>query len=229
MVKKNFPSVVLIENKINKGFSGGNNDGLKIAKGEYIMLLNSDTIVLDHAIEKLIKYLDDNKEVIMIGPKLLNKDGTFQKACRRNLPKISNAFLYMLSINKSKYKIETDENISGYTEAISGASMMFRKEIYHKIGGLDERYFMYAEDLDYCKQIFDLGWKTYYLSDAHIIHLGGESSKHKSSKSLYYFYNTMWQYYKKYFYNTNNFIINLLVYIGIKILFIFKVFKNFFI
>jgi GT2 family glycosyltransferase len=225
MIKKDFPSILLIENKINKGFAGGNNDGLKITKGDYLMLLNSDTIVQENAIEKMVKFLDENNEVVMLGPKLLNKYGNFQESCRRNLPDIKNSFLYIFSINKNKYKTHKDENVSGYTEAISGAVMMFRRSVYEKIGGLDERYFMYAEDLDYCKQVFNLGWKTYYLSEAKIIHLGGESSKQKSSKNLFYFYKTMWQYYKKHFYKKNNFITNLIVYLVIKLLFIYKRFS----
>ena len=229
MIKKEFPTVILIENKINEGFAKGNNIGLKIAQGEYLILLNSDTIVLDHAIEKLVKFLDEKSEVMLIGPKLLNKDGSFQTACRRNLPNIKNSFLYLFSIKNliksdKNYKSNNNENISGYCEAISGAAMMFRREVYEKIEGLDEQFFMYAEDLDYCKQVFDQGWKTYYLSDAHITHLGGESSKQRSSKSLYFFYKTMWQYYRKHLYKNNSLFTNCLVYLGIKILFVYKFF-----
>jgi len=231
MIKKEFPNVILIENKINEGFAKGNNRGLKIAKGEYLMLLNSDTIILNHAIEKLVKFLDENQEVFLIGPKLLNKDGSFQVACRRNLPDIKNSFLYLFSVKKlvksdKNYKSNKDENVSNYCEAISGAAMMFRSEVYKKIGGLDEQFFMYAEDLDYCKCVFDQSWKTYYLSEAHITHLGGESTKRRSLKSLYYFYKTMWQYYKKHLYKNSSLFVNRLVFLGIIILFLYKSLKK---
>ena len=229
MIKREFPFVILIESPVNKGFANGNNKGLKKAKGGYLMLLNSDTIIIDHAIEKLINFLEINKEIMMIGPKLLNKDGSFQKSCRRNLPNIKNSFLYFLKIkNKSKksYEINTSPNIASYCEAISGAAILMRREVYDKIGGLDEQFFMYGEDLDYCKRIFDQGWKIYYLSDAHITHLGGESSKQKNLRSLRSFYKAIWQYYKKYFYNKKNIFVNITVYLGIKILFIIGLFKK---
>lgn len=229
MIKKDFPSVVLIENKVNKGFAGGNNAALKIARGEYLMLLNSDTIVLNQALEKLVKFLDENKDVMMIGPKLVGKGGEFQEVCRKNLPNIKNSFLYLFGIKNKRensYRTKTNPDESGYWESISGATMMIRREVYEKIGGLDERYFMYAEDIDYCKRVFDMGWKTYYLSSASIVHLGGESSKQRSTKSLYYFYKTMWQYYKKHLYKENNIIINYIVFLGIYTLFVYKIVRK---
>ena len=102
--------------------------------------------------------------------------------------------------------------------------MLFRHSVYKKIGGLDERFFMYAEDLDYCKRIADLGWKIYYLSTAEIIHLGGQSSRQRVLKSKSAFYQSTWQYYQKHFYHQNSFLTNLFVLFGIKILFL----KSFF-
>lgn len=217
MIRKEFPSVVLIESKTNKGFAWGNNVGLLAAKGEYIILLNSDTIVLEHAIEKLVQFLDEHPDVMMIGPKLLNKDGSFQAACRRNLPNPKNAFLHLFGGGKGGYKRNDDPDVSGPTEAISGAAMMIRREVYEKLGGLDEQFFMYAEDLDYCKRVADQGWKTYYLADAHITHLGGESTKQRKSKSINDFYETMWLYYRKHFQSQNFFFFNWLVYVGIHV------------
>lgn len=229
MIKKDFPSVVLIENNDNKGFAGANNDALKIARGEYLMLLNSDTIVLDQALEKMVKFLDENKDVMMTGPKLVGKKGEFQEVCRKNIPNIKNSFLYLFGIkdkSEGSYRNKTNPEESGYWDSISGAAMMMRREVYEKIGGLDERYFMYAEDIDYCKQVFDMGWKTYYLSSANIVHLGGESSKQRSTKSLYYFYKTMWQYYKKHLFKENNIIVNYIVFLGIYTLFIYKIVRK---
>lgn len=226
MIKRDFPRVVLVENKDNLGFAKGNNQGMAIAKGEYTMLLNSDTIVLDGAINKLAGYLNDHPEVMMVGPRLLNKDGTFQHACRRVLPDPVNSFFYLFGLNKifkrskiaSEYKqLAADPEISGPAQALSGAAMMFRRTVYEKIGGLDERFFMYGEDLDFCKRVYDNGWITMYLADAKITHLGGVSSGKRRTKSLINFYDAMWLYYKKHFGKKNNFLINTVIWLGIKL------------
>ncbi|MCX6752831.1 MAG: glycosyltransferase family 2 protein [Candidatus Nomurabacteria bacterium] len=222
MIKTLFPSIKIIENQDNFGFGFANNQGLKIATRECILFLNSDTIILENAIEKLVRFLDENKDIAMVGPKILNKDRTFQSASKRNLPTIKNSFQYLfLNKKENNYKLENEGNISEITEAISGACMLVRHSIYKKIGGFDEQFFMYAEDLDYCKRILDNGFKIYYLSTAEIIHLGGESTK-KNTESLKYFYKTMWLYYKKYFYNNRNLFVNFSIYIGIKILYFYK-------
>lgn len=209
------PGVIVIANKKNRGFAGGNNDGLAKAAGEYLMLLNPDTIVHDRAIEKLVQYLDAHDDVMMVGPKLLNRDGSFQAACRRNLPNPKNAFLHLFGLGKGEYKRTDDPDVSGPTEAISGAAMMVRRSVYETLGGLDEQFFMYAEDLDYCKRVADKGWQTYYLADARITHLGGESTKQRKTKSIKDFYGTMWLYYRKHFQTKNFFLLNWIVYIGI--------------
>lgn len=217
MVRSEFPDVILVENKTNLGFSGGNNEGLLKAHGEYLMLLNPDTIVHDRAIEKLVRFMDEHSDVMMIGPKLLNRDGSFQAACRRNLPNPKSAFLHLFGMGSGEYKRTDDPDVSGLTEAISGAAMLFRREVYEAIGGLDDRFVFYAEDLDYCKRVADKGWKTWYLADAHITHLGGESSKQRKVWAIVNFHGTMWLYYKKHFASQNLFLFNWLVYVGIQL------------
>lgn len=225
MVKEVFPDVLLIQNKENLGFSKANNQGLKKAKGDYLMLLNSDVIVLDQAINKLVDYLDKHPDICMVGPKLLNKDMTFQHACRRGLPDPLNSLFYLTGLHKifknaktdSYKKFNMNENESGQTEALSGAAMMFKRKVYEKIGGLDEDFFMYGEDLDFCKRVLDIGWRTFYVSDAEIIHLYGSSSAKRKMKSLINFYNAMWIYYKKHFYSKNNIVFNIVIWTGIKI------------
>src|SRR3989344_1990823 len=224
MIKKEFPRVILIANKDNLGFGKANNQALKIAQGEYLMFLNTDVVVLDGALNKLVKYLDEHADAMMAGPRLLNKDLTFQHACRRNLPNPVNSFFQLsglakiLKHNKSVngYKqYAADPDITGPTQALSGAAMMFRRQVYDTIGGFDERFFMYGEDLDFCKRVLDKGWKTVYVSDARIIHFGGQSSGKRRTKSLVNFYEAMWLYYKKHF--KYNFLVNLSVWLGIKL------------
>ncbi|TSC85009.1 MAG: glycosyltransferase [Parcubacteria group bacterium Gr01-1014_13] len=223
MIKKEFPQVVLIVNPDNRGFGKANNQGLKIAQGDYLMFLNTDVVVLDSALNKLVNYLDQHADVMLVGPRLLNKDMTFQHACRRMLPNPLNSLFHLFGLTKifknnklvNQYKqYAIDPEITGSTQALSGAAMMFRRQVYAEIGGFDERFFMYGEDLDFCKRVLDKGWKIVYVSDAKIIHFGGQSSGKRRVKSLVNFYEAMWLYYKKHF--KYNFLIDLIVWLGIK-------------
>ncbi len=235
MIKREFPQVVLIENTENVGFGKANNQGMKKAKGEFILLLNSDTIVLDHAIEKLVAYLDTHPDVMMVGPKLLNGDGTFQHACRRNLPNPKNAFFHLFGFVKmfkqskhvTSYKRFSDNpDITEPVEAISGAAMMFRKEVFETIGGFDEKFFFYGEDLDLCKRIHNKNWKIMYVHNAKIIHFGGSSSNKRKQSALMNFYDSMWIYYKKHF--KYNFLFDFIIFVGIKIKMCIALGVNFF-
>lgn len=226
MIKRDFPQVKLIENTNNDGFAKGNNLGLTIAQGEYLMLLNTDTIVHDKAITKLVSYLDTHTDTMMVGPRLLNGDGTFQHACRRNLPDIWNSFFHLFGFTKlfknnaaiNNYKkYNQDPNTTEPVTALSGAAMLFRRKVYEHTGGLDERFFMYGEDLDFCKQVFDEGWITMYVADAKITHFGGGSSAKRRTKSLVNFYEAMWLYYDKHFRAQYFFIFNWVVWLGIKV------------
>ena len=221
MIEKKFPHVQLIKNNDNLGVGKANNQALAMATGEYLMLLNSDVIVHNGAMQQLVKYLDTHKDVMMVGPKLLNEDGTFQHACRRSLPDPVKAFRYLFGIDRLSKKKKTykrlhdDPNVTEPVEALSGAAMMFRREVYEKIGGLDdETFFMYGEDLDFCKRVKDSGWKTVYVHSAEITHLGGQSSKKRRTASIDNFYDAMWRYYQKHFAN-NSQIVKALVRLGI--------------
>jgi GT2 family glycosyltransferase len=224
VIKKEFPQVILIENKENLGFGKANNQGMRIALGKYIMLLNSDTVVLSQAITRLTSYLDEHEDITMLGPKLLNEDRTFQYSCRRNLPNPMNSFFHLFGLAKlfPKSKMFTDYKRFAYdsnrtepVEAISGAAMFFRRGVFDTMGGFDEQFFMYGEDLDFCKRVQDKGWKTMFVHDAEIIHFGGQSSKKRRKQSLVNFYDAMWIYYKKHFYSTYPKAISMFVYLGI--------------
>lgn len=217
-LKKEYPQVRIIPNNDNLGFAKANNQALALASGDYLMFLNSDVIVLDGAIGKLVNYLDTHPDVMMVGPRLLNCDGTFQHACRRNLPNPLNSFMHLFGLGKlSAYKRMNDSpDITGETEALSGAAMMFRRRVWVDIGGLDEMFFMYGEDLDFCKRILDKGWKIVYVGEAKITHLGGSSTKKRKTKSIKNFYEAMWLYWKKHFYKKYNPVVSFFIWTGIK-------------
>ncbi len=235
MVKAEFPDVVLIVNEANLGFGKANNIGLKRATGNFLFLLNSDTITHEGAVDVLVQYLSEHAEVGMVGPKLLNSDGSFQHACRRRLPNPINSFFYLSGIGKlfpgskrlNAYKGEAESpDVSGVVEAISGAAMLFRREVYHAVGGFDERFFMYGEDLDLCKRVLDAGFPIHYVHTSVITHLGGQSSKKSRVRSIRNFYHAMWLYYDKHFAGVHSGVFRGLVWVGIWLAYFRALCKN---
>ncbi|MDP4177086.1 MAG: glycosyltransferase family 2 protein [Bacillota bacterium] len=187
MIEKQFiDKIVLIKNHENRGFAAANNQALKIAKGQFILMLNSDTIVLDNAVEKTINYLKNDTRIGLAGCKLLNADNTLQYSCY-NFNSIIRAFLFKTKfiefISKStRYKYEGlitsfDYNENIEVDYVCGAYMLFSREVYEKVGLLDENFFMYAEEADFCSRIKKNGYKVMFFSQASIIHYGGGSSK----------------------------------------------------
>lgn len=208
IIKKNFPDVKLIELSENLGFSKANNIGLKIAKGEYICLLNPDTIVEEDTFNTMIRFMESHPEAGMAGCKILNPDGTFQLACRRSFPTPWVAFTKIFGLSalfpKSKlfarYNITyLDENQTYEVDAISGSFMFLRRDVYEKVGGLDESFFMYGEDLDWCFRIKEAGFKIYYVHSTKIIHFKGESTKRSNIDEVKHFYNAMRLFVRKHF------------------------------
>lgn len=186
MVRKEFPEVELIENKENLGFAKGNNIGIKEAKGEYIMLLNSDTVVKKGAIEKLIKFLDGNVQAAGVMPLLLNENGSVQKdPIFLRFPSSLRAFFYYnpwlkkIALNLFPDLLFSLNNFRQVTEVeqLSGAAMMLRADIFNSIGGLDERYPHYFEDVDLSFRLKKLGYKLFMDPGAEIVHFGGQSTR----------------------------------------------------
>ena len=206
MIKQFFPNVILIENAKNLGFSKANNIGLNIAKGKFLLLLNPDTLVSEDTFETTISFLKHNASVGMVGCKILNPDGTLQLACRRSFPGPWNSFCKVTGLSSffpksqifARYNLTyRDENKSYEVDAISGSFMMIRRELYEKIGGLDEEFFMYGEDLDWCYRTQKSGYKVYYVHATQIIHYKGESTKRSSIDETRIFYSAMRLFVKK--------------------------------
>lgn len=168
--------IQLIRNKENVGFTKGNNQGINKAKGKYIMLLNSDTIVKPNSITKLINYLDKNLGVDCIAPRLLNMDGTFQKNCG-HFPNLSIVFIMLFKEHfGGSDRVRYAPLKSDFTDWMMGAAFIARREVFDKIGGLDESIFMYMEEVDWFYRAYKAGFKSYCLTDAEIIHVGRGSS-----------------------------------------------------
>lgn len=178
---KNNKNVMILKNSYNDGFSKGVNIGLKISKGKYKYLLNSDTIVNKNTFKKLIDYSKDHPDIGVIGTKLILPDGSTQKSCF-NFPGILYAIEEYWFGKKAKFSSFYKENTSE-VDAVVGASFLITPKAYEKVGLFDERYFMYFEDIDYCKRVSNAGLKVIYLSDLTVFHYHGLSGNKLAVKN----------------------------------------------
>ncbi len=208
MVRHRFPSVHLIASKVNLGFAKANNLGLKRARGTYLLLINPDTLVQEDTLRVMIQFFQDSPDAGLAGCKVLNPDGTFQLACRRSFPRPWVAFSKMVGLSGlfhdsrlfGRYNLtylSPDETYE--LDAVSGSFMMVRREAYEQVGGLDEDFFMYGEDLDWCYRIQQAGWKNYYVHSTQIIHYKGESTKRSNLDEIRTFYQAMHLFVQKHF------------------------------
>ena len=199
-LKRHFHDVLLIENSENLGFARANNIGMALSRGEFICLLNPDTIVQEDTFVALISFFKENHDAGMLGAKVLNPDGSLQLACRRSFPTpwvaltkiIGLARLFPRSTLFGKYNLTyLDPEQTAEVEAISGSFMLVRRSVVQQVGGFDEDFFMYGEDLDWCYRIRQAGWKIYYVPKTQIIHFKGESSKKSPFQQRRLFYEAM--------------------------------------
>lgn len=185
MVEKKYPAVLLIKNRENEGFGKANNRGIKISKGEYVMLLNSDTIIEHDSIYKMWHFLKNNQYLDIIGPKILNSGGSLQYSAGF-FPTLLNIFCWMFLIDDlplikrlfKSYHISSASFYSGYHEVdwLTGACLFVKKSILPGLFPFDEHIFMYGEEVDLCYQIKNSGGRVAYYPNAQIIHLKGRSS-----------------------------------------------------
>ena len=178
MVKKEFKEVTLVKNKENVGFAKAVNQGIKKSKGNFVLLLNSDIIVKENSLNLLFDFTKDKDDLGILGGRLLNKEGSIQGSCY-HLPT-----LWRTIINsESLLKYAPKEEIPIEVEVVIGAVFLIPREIIKKVGLLDERYFIYFEDLDYCRRIKKAGFKAFYLPKAEFIHFHGASGKNIPQKT----------------------------------------------
>jgi N-acetylglucosaminyl-diphospho-decaprenol L-rhamnosyltransferase len=184
MVRSEFPQVTLIANPENLGFPTGNNQGITAAQGRYVMLLNPDTKVLGDAFPTLVHYMDAHPDVGLVGPQLLYPDGQVQSS-RRRFPTLGTLFfestwlapLAPSSLLDRYYVLDQLDNAVLDVDWVTGAAMLARREAVQQVGGLDEGFFMYSEELDWCRRIKGAGWRVVYLPTARIVHYVGKSSE----------------------------------------------------
>lgn len=214
MVKSLFPDVILIENKENFGFSKGNNLGVAVAKGEYICILNPDTVVAEDAFEILLKFADEQSNLGIIGCRLIDGSGKYLPESKRNIPLPKVSLKKIMGNSKSYYANQIGEFEIGEIPILVGAFMLMKSDVFNMVNGFDEDYFMYGEDIDLSYRVNKLGYHNFYNGTITTIHFKGESTL-RDKNYLNHFYGAMQVFYKKHF--KRNLLINLLVWIGIKI------------
>jgi len=184
MVEEEFPQVILIRNSANRGFAPANNQGIAIAKGRYVLLLNSDTVVLDGAIEKTAAFADAHPEAAVVGCRVLNPDKSLQPTCFM-YPSVLNLFLDAMHLSKlfPRSRFFSRERMAWWkredvreVEVVTGCFMLVRREAIDRVGPMDEDYFMYGEETDWCWRFHRAGWRLMFTPSGQIIHFGGQST-----------------------------------------------------
>ena len=221
--KRVFPSIHLIENKKNLGFAKAINQGLQKASGRYILLLNPDTQVKNGAIERLVSFMETHPRVGISGPQLLNSDGSKQNSIA-NFPSLATELL-----NKSLLRWLFPKKFPGkerdYSEPIEvdsviGACMMVRRDAINQVGILDEDYFLFLEETDWCYRMKRAGWKVYHIPQAEVFHSQGKSTEAVRKRARIEFYRSRYDFFKKNWGNLQWFIllIGLMIRLGFQLL-----------
>jgi O-antigen biosynthesis protein len=224
MVKKEFPEIKWLQLKQNIGFGKACNVGAKNAEGEYLLLLNPDTIVTHTTISSAVDFMRQHPDVGLLGPKLLNPDGTLQRGCRRGFPTPAAAFYHFSGLSRlfpeskrfGHYNLTwLDPDLSCPVDAISGCFMVIPRKLFFELGGFDEEFFMYGEDLDLCWRVHEKGLLVWYHPEIRVIHLKGRSSARRVIQSRIAFYEAMIIYSRKYERLHGAFFPGWLIFIGI--------------
>jgi GT2 family glycosyltransferase len=231
MVQARFPQAHLIASPVNGGFAHGNNLALRAiladpAPPAYIMLLNNDTVVPAGALDGLVDYLESHPAVGCVGPQLLLPDGSLDLACRRSFPTPEVAFYRMTGLARlfprsprfARYNMTyLDPAVETEVDAVVGACMLLRRSVVAEVGLLDEQFFMYGEDLDWCYRIKQYGWKIVYYPAVVVHHYKRAASTRRALPSIRAFYDAMRIFHRKHYAATTLAPLNFLIEAGITV------------
>ncbi len=205
MVQAEFPSVRLITNTHNRGFPAANNQGSAAAQGRYVFLLNPDTEVVNDALAMMVTFADEHPDVGVVGPQLLNPDASVQSS-RRRLPTLATAFFESTwltpyapkSLLRRYQMLDTPNDVTQDVDWVDGAALMARRQAIEQVGLMDEGFFMYSEELDWCQRFGQAGWRVVYLPAARILHHRGKSSEQVVAAGHIHFQTSKVRYFRKY-------------------------------
>ena len=222
MLRTTYPQVRLIPNASNEGYTYPMNQALKAAAGRYCIQLNPDTLVRPGAFDSLADFMDAHPEAGICTPRVLNRDGSLQLQCRRSEGRPWDAFTYFSGLSRlfpnqarfAGYLMTYQDNSKIYeVQAVSGSCMFIRADVLRQVGFLDELFYAYQEDSDFCFQARKAGWKIFYLPQAEIVHYGGEGgTRVHPYRSAYEWHRSYFLYYRKNFARDYFFLLNWLVY-----------------
>lgn len=211
MVKQLFPEVILIENKVNLGFSKGNNQGVEKSQGEYLCILNPDTVVAENTFIQLLNFSKTKENIGIVGCKLIDGIGKFLPESKRNIPVVKVALQKIRGKSKNYYAKHIQEEDVAKVDILVGAFMFMKRSVYKILKGFDEDYFMYGEDIDLSYKAMKEGFNNYYFGPSTVIHFKGESTL-KDANYTKRFYDAMQIFYKKHF--KSNFVFDTIVFWG---------------
>ena len=235
MVRARFPKVKLVVNSTNVGFGAGNNAAAPHATGRYVLFLNSDTVVTEGALGRLVRFADSSPDIGIVGPKLLNGDGSLQYSCRR-YPNLGAGFFRSTPLGRlfPKNRFAADYMMTDWDHAsprdvdwVSGAALMIRRSLIDQIGCFDEAFYMYCEDVDLCWRAnhaplpgsyaanSQKTWRVVYYPDSEIYHFIGKSSDQAPTRMTYEFHKSQYLFYKKHYQATTPLPLRPLILLGI--------------
>jgi N-acetylglucosaminyl-diphospho-decaprenol L-rhamnosyltransferase len=205
LLRDQYAWVTTLPQAENVGFTKGNNLGLRVAQGRYLLLLNPDTEIIGDALGEMVRYMEAHPDVGIVGPHTLNTDGSTQSS-RRRFPTLLTGMFDATWLEPYAprrlldhyYARDLADGAVGDVDWVQGSALLTRRTIYEQIGGLDERYIMYSEELDWCKRIRMVGWRTVYLGTAHIVHHGGKSTEQVPAFKHIYFQQSKLRYFAKF-------------------------------
>lgn len=206
MVRTEFPQVRLIAHPDNRGFTAANNQGMAMARGRYVLLLNPDTEVVGTALMTMTAFADAHPDVGIVGPQLLNPDGSVQSS-RRRFPTLATALFESTWLQpyaprrllEHYYVLDRPDDRVQDVDWVTGAALMARREAVEQVGPLDEGFFMYSEELDWCRRFREAGWRVAYLPTARIVHYIGKSSEQVLPARHIHFQTSKVRYFRKYY------------------------------
>ena len=201
MVEQQFPHTQLIKNSENLGFATANNQAMRSCNGEYILLLNSDTLVLPGALESMIEFMDVQLQAGACGARLLNPDRSLQPSCSPE-PSLKTEFMRLFHLGGVRpdgyYAMEDwDTSAPRPVDIVLGAFLCIRRSVMQAVGFLDEDFFMYSEEVDYCRRVRALGWTIYWVPTSQVIHYGGQSTRQDATKMFLCLYQGKVKYFRK--------------------------------
>lgn len=226
ILRNKYPDVRLIENKENVGFSKANNQGVNLAKGEFVLILNPDIVIGEDTFDAILSFAKKKQNLGVLGVKMIDGSGEFASESKRGIPTPVVSFNKLFGISSKRtgkyYATHLDENETGVMDIALGAFMLVRLKVYKEVGGFNEDYFMYGEDIDLSVKLLNKGYQNYYFGKTKVIHFKGESTK-KDTKNLNYFHDAMRIFYKKHF--KLNLIYDFFMRLGIEFWYVLKFLK----